>query len=313
MTTTERVTPTLGEVGRTRAAVLADMPRARSRARARARRTRLLWMTCVYVLLIIATAVFFLPFFWMVLSSFKPTQEIISSSPFSFSSLSLQNFRSLFHLAPVGLWFRNSIIYSAGSTIGTVVSSTFVGYGFARSRARGSQVWFAVAMSTLMIPFTVTVFPQYALYVKLHLTNTFAPLILPSFVAAGGTTLFIFLMRQFFLGLPRELEEAAYVDGASRFRAFLSVMLPLARPAMVTVIIFQFVFSWNDLWGPLIYLTSSGLYTVPLGVATFSGAYGTEIGPLVAMTFLSVLPLVVVFIVFQRYFVKTLATAGVVG
>jgi multiple sugar transport system permease protein len=168
-------------------------------------------------------------------------------------------------------------------------------------------------MSTLMIPFTVTVFPQYALYVKLHLTNTFAPLVLPSFVAAGGTTLFIFLMRQFFLGLPRELEEAAYVDGASRFRAFLSVMLPLARPAMVTVIIFQFVFSWNDLWGPLIYLTSSSLYTVQLGVATFSGAYGTEIGPLVAMTFLSVLPLVVVFVVFQRYFVRTLATAGMVG
>jgi multiple sugar transport system permease protein len=270
-------------------------------------------VSSVYILLVIATAVFFLPFFWMALSAFKPTQDIISENPFSVSGLSLENFRSLLSLAPVGTWFMNSLIYAAGSTIGTIVSSTLVGYGFARSKVRGSRVWFVVAMSTLMIPFSATIFPQYAVYLKLHLVDTFAPLILPTFLGVGGATLFIFLMRQFFLGLPRELEDAAYVDGASSLRVFFSIMLPLARPAMVTVAIFQFVFSWNDLFGPLVYLTNSNLYPITLGVATFSSAYGTEIGPLVAMTFLSVLPLVAIFIVFQRYFVRTLATAGLVG
>lgn len=284
------------------------------RANARRRRRRaVLHALLVYGLLTIATICFFLPFLWMVLAAFKPTQDIVSTQPFSITRFSLENFRSLLKLAPIGTYFKNSLIYSIGSTIGTVFSATLVGYGFARIEVRGSRIWFVLAMSTLMIPFMVTLFPQYSFYLKLHLLNSFAPLILPAFLGVGGTTLFIFLMRQFFLGLPKDLEDAAYVDGCSRFRAFVSVMLPLARPAMMTVIIFQFVFSWNDLFGPLVYLTSSSKYTIPLGVATFSGAYGTDVGPLIAFTLLSVIPLVVIFVVFQRYFVKTLATAGLRG
>jgi multiple sugar transport system permease protein len=122
-----------------------------------------------------------------------------------------------------------------------------------------------LAVSTLMIPFTVTVIPQYFVYLKLHWINTFAPLIIPAFLGVGGSTLFIFLMRQFFLGIPVELEEAAYLDGCSPFKAFRRVILPLCKPAIFTVVIFQFVFSWNDFFGPLVFLNSSSLFTLPLG------------------------------------------------
>ena len=133
---------------------------------------------------------------------------------------------------------------------------------------------------------------------------------MPAFLGVGGTTLFIFLMRQFFYTIPVELEEAAALDGASPFRTFLRVILPLAKPALVTVAIFQFVFSWNDFFGPLVYFSNSNLYTIPLGVATFSSVYGTDIGPLVSLTLLSLAPVIIVFVLFQRYFVRSLATVG---
>lgn len=266
----------------------------------------------VYALLTIATLGFCLPIVWIVLSAFKPTQQIISSSPlsFSFRSASLANFRQLFAIAPIWTYFRNSLIYSVGSTIGTVFSATLVGFGFARVKSRASGVWFLLAVSTLMIPFTVTVFPQYFVYMKLHWINTFAPLIIPAFLGVGGSTLFIFLMRQFFLGIPVELEEAAYIDGCSPFKAFRKIILPLCKPAIMTVVIFQFVFSWNDFFGPVVYLNSSNLFTLPLGMATLSSSYGTDIGPLIAMSLLSVAPLIIVFVIFQRYFVRSLATTG---
>jgi multiple sugar transport system permease protein len=268
--------------------------------------------SAVYILLTIASVGFILPIVWIVLSSFKPTQDIISSSPFSFSfgSATLANFRTLFKLVPVWTYFKNSLIYSVGSTVGTVFSATLVGYGFARSKTKASATWFTLALSTLMIPFTVTVFPQYAVYQKLHWINTFAPLIIPSFLGVGGSTLFIFLMRQFFMGIPEQLEEAAYLDGCSPFRAFRSVVLPLCKPAIVTVVIFQFVFSWNDFFGPLVYLNSSRLFTLPLGAATLSSAYGSDYGPLLCMCLISVLPLIVVFVIFQRYFVRSLVNTG---
>jgi multiple sugar transport system permease protein len=297
---------------------MTDIPGGRVRTAAPAARplaavnSAVIRKVAVYLVLTVATVGFCLPIVWIVLSAFKPTQDIISSSPlsFSFRSASLTNFRQLFALVPIGTYFRNSLIYSIGSTAGTVFSSTLVGYGFARVKSRASSVWFLLAVSTLMIPFTVTVIPQYFVYLKLHWINTFAPLIIPAFLGVGGSTLFIFLMRQFFLGIPVELEEAAYLDGCSPFKAFRRVILPLCKPAIFTVVIFQFVFSWNDFFGPLVFLNSSSLFTLPLGIATLSSSYGTDIGPLIAMSLLSIVPLIVVFVIFQRYFVRSLATTG---
>jgi multiple sugar transport system permease protein len=264
-----------------------------------------------YAGLTVAAAIFLLPLIWVVLSAFKPTDQIISSVPLSLpTQFSFQNFTGLFKAAPVGLWFRNSLIYSAGSTIGALFSASLVGYGFARGRGRSATWLFMVAISVLMVPFVVTIFPQYAFYLKIGWINTFYPLIVPAFLGVGGTTLFIFLMRQFFISLPPQLEEAAALDGASAFRTFWMIMLPLARPALTTVAIFQFVFSWNDFFGPLVYFSNSNLYTLPLGIATFSSAYGTDVGPLVSLTLLSILPIIIVFVAFQRYFIRSVATAG---
>jgi multiple sugar transport system permease protein len=264
-----------------------------------------------YTVLSLAALLFMLPVIWVLLSSFKPTQDVLSTAPLSLPHpFSLQNYRELFQLAPVGLWFRNSLIYSAGSTAGAVLSSTLAGYGFARRQTGGSQALLISALAVLMVPFVVTIFPLYAFYLKLGWLNTFFPLIIPSFFGVGGTTLFIFLMRQLFLNIPHSLEEAAALDGASALQAFRRIILPLAKPGIVTVAIFQFVFSWNDFFGPLIFLTNSNLYTLPLGVATFSSAYGTDIGPLMSLTLLSLIPVIVVFLIFQRYFVTTMATVG---
>jgi multiple sugar transport system permease protein len=279
--------------------------------RARTTSHRVLRGAVFYGGLSIAAIVFMMPVIWIVLNAFKPADRIISANPFSLPSpITFGNFTQLFQAAPVALWFRNSLIYSCGSTIGALVSSTLVGYGFARRNTREANILFIVAIAVLMVPYVATIFPQYAFYQKIGWLNTFYPLIVPAFLGVGGTTLFIFLMRQFFYTIPVELEEAAALDGASPFRTFLRVILPLAKPALVTVAIFQFVFSWNDFFGPLVYFSNSNLYTIPLGVATFSSAYGTDIGPLVSLTLLSLAPVIIVFVLFQRYFVRSLATVG---
>src|SRR5205085_2956390 len=179
----------------------------------------------------------------------------------------------------------------------------------ASTARRCSTAAHLVPETTMMVPFQVTLFPQYALYLKLGWVTTYLPLMVPPFLGVGGA-LFIFLMRQFFLSIPNELGEAAVIDGCSTIGVFWRIMLPLARTAMVTVVIFQFVFTWNDFFGPLIYLTNSTMFTLPLGIATFQSAYGTDVGPLLALSLLAVIPILILFFVGQKTFVQGIAATG---
>jgi multiple sugar transport system permease protein len=277
------------------------------------RRRRLLVATSVNIALTAISAFFLLPFLWIAVSAFKPTQDIVTTNPLSLHGFSLQNFRSLFTSVPVAVYFRNSLIYSLGSTIGAVISTALAGYAFGRCPARLKGVWLGALLVTLAVPFVGTILAQYIMFVHLGLVNTFAPLIAPAWFAAGSTSLFVILMRQFFASLPRELEDAGRVDGCRPWQLFRHVFLPLVRPAVVTVALFQFVFSWNDFFAPLVYLNSASLYTIPLGVSTFSGQYGLDIGPLVAMSLISIAPLLLLYVTFQRYFVNTLLRSGIQG
>lgn len=272
---------------------------------------RMMNQIALYVVLVIFSILFLLPFLWMFIGAFKDPSQILSNSPLSLPHpFTFKNFSQAFQLTPVISYSLNSLLIAVLSTIGTLFSSTLCGYAFARLPAKGKNVWFIIVTATLMVPFQVTLFPQYSLYFKLGWVNTYLPLIVPSFLGVGGGALFIFLMRQFFLTIPKELEEAAVIDGCSTFRIFAQICLPLAKPVLVTVCIFQFVFSWNDFFGPLIYLTNSKLFTLPLAIATFQSAYGTELGPLLALSILTVIPILIIFLIGQKAFVKGIATSG---
>ncbi|QQE77960.1 carbohydrate ABC transporter permease [Alicyclobacillus sp. SO9] len=270
--------------------------------------------TVMYVILVFFGMLFLLPFIWMLLGAFKKPDAIMTIPPISFPHpVTVVNFKQAFQLAPITRYYFNSLVVSVLSTVGALFSATVVGYGFARLQGRGKNVLFFIALSSMMIPAQVTLFPQYLLYYKIGWVNTYLPLIIPTFLGVSGTTLFIFLMRQFFLSIPKEIEEAAAIDGCSTLSTFFRIMLPLTKPALITVALFEFVFSWNDFFGPLIYLNNSNLYTLPVAVATFSSEFGLELGPLLAMSVLALVPVLILFFIGQRMFVQGIVTTGLKG
>jgi multiple sugar transport system permease protein len=284
-----------------------------SRLSVQLRGAKVLGRVVLYVVLVVVAGVFLLPFVWMISGAFKDPSQILTIPPVWIPHPpTLKNYQQAFSLVPVPRYYLNSAIIAVVATLGTLFSSCVVGYAFARLPAKGKNVWFVIALSTMMVPFQVTLFPQYALYFKLGWVNTYLPLMVPPFLGVGGA-LFIFLMRQFFLSIPNELEEAAVIDGCSTIGVFWRIMLPLSRTAMVTVVIFQFVFTWNDFFGPLIYLTNSNMFTLPLGIATFQSAYGTEVGPLLALSLLAIIPILILFFIGQKTFVQGIATTGLKG
>lgn len=267
----------------------------------------------LYVPLAVAGFFFILPFIWMVTGAFKTPSQIVAFPPTWLPRpFTMTNFDQAWTSVPIVRYAINSAIIALGSTLGMLMSCSLTGYGFARFHAPGRNVWFVVVLATLMIPYYVTIIPQYVLFQKLGWLNTYLPLIVPSFFGVGGG-LYIFLMRQFFLSLPRELDEAAVIDGASAFGTFWRIALPLARPALIVVALFQFVAGWNDFFAPLVYLTNSSLYTLPVGTAIFEGAHTGYIGPLMAMSTVTVLPVLIVFLCAQRFFVQGIATTGLTG
>lgn len=268
----------------------------------------------LYVVLVAVGVLYILPFVWMLLGAFKPAQQIMSIPPISLPHpWTIASFISAFGLTTVWRYFFNSLLVAVLSTLGALFSATVVGYGFGRLHAKLKNVWFVVALSTMMLPYQVTLFPQFIVYYKIGWVNTYLPLIVPTFLGIGGTTLFIFLMRQFFMTIPKELEEAAVLDGCSTVRTFASIMVPLTKPALVTVTLFQFVFSWNDFFGPLIYLNNSDLYTLPVAIATFSSEFGTELGPLLSLSTIALVPIMILFIAGQKTFVQGISTTGLKG
>jgi multiple sugar transport system permease protein len=271
---------------------------------------RLLAGVARHTVLIAMSALFMLPFYWMVISAFKTNGQILSTTiqwwphPIQWGNLP----KVLTH--PGFPFFRmllNSVFYSASVTVGTVLSSAAVGYGFARMRFPGRRLLFGTTLSTLMIPGLIIFIPTYVLFKALNMIGTWAPLIVPQFL---GSAFFIFLMRQFFLTLPGELADAARVDGAGEFRIFWQIMLPMVKPALVVVAVFTWLATWNDFFGPLVYLSDPNMYPLSMGLFAFQAQRSTEWALLMGASVLVTLPLIVLFAFTQRYFLRGISLTG---
>jgi multiple sugar transport system permease protein len=264
-----------------------------------------------HALLIGASILMLYPLLWMLSASFRPENEIFSSRSLIPSSVSLHGYVSgWFGLSqPLSTFFLNSLTISILCVIGNLAACSLTAFAFARLEFRGKRFWFALMLGTLMLPYQVTLIPQYVLFLNLGWVNTFLPLVVPKYLAVDS--FFIFLMVQFFRGIPRELDEAAQMDGCSPWRIYWKIMLPLSVPVLTTAAIFTFIFTWDDFFGPLIYLTEMKHYTVTTALRTFvdSTAESNWSG-LFAMSILSLVPIFVVFLVFQRLLIEGIATTG---
>jgi len=262
-------------------------------------------------LLIISGLVMLYPLLWMLSSSFKPTALIFRDPALIPGSIDLSNYTSGWNalLHPFSRYLLNSVIIVAGAVLGNLVSCSLAAYAFARLKFRGRGLCFGIMLMSIMLPIHVVIVPQYILFSQLGWINTYLPLIVPKMLATDA--FFIFLMVQFFRGIPRELDEAAHMDGAGHGRIFFQIMLPLSMPALATTAIFTFIWTWNDFFSQLIFLTNPDMYTVPVALRTFVDSTGTSSwGQLFAMSVVSLIPVFLVFLFGQKYLMKGIATTG---
>ncbi|MGW6521684.1 carbohydrate ABC transporter permease [Streptomyces sp. NPDC054962] len=268
-----------------------------------------------HIALLAALLVLLYPLVWLLATSLKPADEVLTSLKLLPSRFEWANYTTALDGVSgvtVSRLLANSLLISVGSVIGNVVSCSLAAYAFARLRFRMRGMMFGFMIATMMLPHHVVLIPQYIIFNKLGMVDSYWPLILPKFLATEA--FFVFLIVQFMRGLPRELDEAARLDGCGPFRVFWSVILPLTRPALITTAIFTFIWSWNDFFTQLIYLFDPEKFTITLALRNFvdqssSSAYG----PMFAMSVLSLLPIVLFFFAFQRYLVQGMATSGLKG
>lgn len=275
------------------------------------RRRRFLQSVATHATLIVLSVVFGVPFFWMVASSFKTVEDLNSFPAVWFpETLILANYDAGLDVFPFARYLFNTLIVCVLSMIGAVLSSSFVAYGLARIKWRWRTPVFVVIMATLLIPFYITMVPLFQMFRGLNLTDTYVPLILPHFF---GVPIFIFLLRQFFMGIPEELSESARLEGANELKIYWQIIMPLCKPALAAVALFQFLTSWNDLLGPLIYISDPDKYTLSLGLTMFRGEYATAFGPLMAASTVVVIPIIIVFFFAQRTFIQGITLTGIKG
>ena len=266
-----------------------------------------------YCVLGAGSVVFLFPLYWQITTSLKTSPETMMYPPVWFPwPPQWRNYLTLLERFPYTLFLRNSVYVSGLVIIGTILSNSLAAYGFARLRMPGRNAIFLVLLSTLMLPGTVLFIPQFVLFHRLEWVNTFKPLIIPAFF---GNAFYIFLLRQFFMTIPRELDDAARVDGAGYLRTYAQIILPLARPALIAVAIFTFIASWNNFFGPLIYLSDVEKYTVAVALRYLQGSVRTrpENHLLMAAATLSALPCLLVFLFAQRQFIQGTVITGVKG
>nr|WP_231955651.1 carbohydrate ABC transporter permease [Occultella aeris] len=268
----------------------------------------------LYVAITLGAAAMVYPIAWMFSASLKPDEEIFTNIGLIPSTFDLSNYvEGWFGLSqPFSTFFLNSFLLGAAAVVGNLVSCSLAAYAFARLNFFARGFWFAIMMGTIMLPYHVTLIPQYTLFFELGWVNTYLPLIVPKLLATDA--FFIFLFIQFIRGIPRELDQAAMIDGAGPVRIFGWIVLPLLRPALVTGAIFTFMWTYNDFLSQLIYLSDQRLFTVPLALRAFLDTTGqSSWGPMFAMSALSLVPLIVIFALFQRQIVEGLATSGLKG
>lgn len=265
-----------------------------------------------YAVLILFGAVFIVPFLWILSTSLKGNEQIFTIPPqWIPKELHFENYAKIFDRMPFLVYLRNSLFITALTMIGVVGSSSLVAYAFAALRWPGRNTLFYILLATMMLPMQVTMIPVFVIFKEIGWLNTYKPLIVPAFF--GGGAFNIFLLRQFFLGVPKDIADAARIDGCSEFRIYWNVMLPLAKPALATVSIMTFMFSWNDFLGPLIYVSDKMKGTLALGLSMFVGQYSTEWALLMAASILMMMPMIVLFFAFQKYFIQGFMMSGIKG
>lgn len=263
-----------------------------------------------YILLTAASLVMLTPFFWMLSTSLKSSEFVLSIPPQLIpQSVTLDSYERLTHLFPMRRMFFNSALVATVATVGQLTTASLAAYAFARMRFRGRDALFLLYLATLMVPFQVTIIPLFILMRFLGWINTYQGLIAPGLFSAFG----IFLLRQYFLTIPVELEEAAFIDGASRLTVLRQVILPLSKPALATFAVFSFMGNWNAFLWPLFVVNDPDLMTLPVGLATLHGRWLTEWNLVMAGSVITVLPMIILFLIAQRYFVRGVVLSGLRG
>jgi multiple sugar transport system permease protein len=272
------------------------------------------------VLVGIIALIWLIPFYWMLRSAFMNISQIFAYPPVLFPSpVKWDNIKNALTSLPFDSYFKNTFFIVLLCVAGILISCSLSAYGFSRVHWKYRDAVFYILMSSIMLPYFATLIPNFILWTKLGLTNTFVPLTLPSWFGMGTASIFgggmfnIFLLRQFFRSIPKELDEAAFVDGAGHFTIFSKVILPLSKPALICVGLFTFLNTWNDFINPLIYLSSEKKYTIQLGLRTFIGLYSSQWNLLMMAALTAIVPVLIVFFIGQKYFVEGIATTGLKG
>lgn len=257
-----------------------------------------------WTILVLGSALMFLPFLWMISSSLKAEQMVFQYPPQLIPNpVMWNNYVEALVYKPFGLYVRNTLFLVGANMLAVLVASSFVAYGFARIQFRGRDIWFIIVLATMMMPYYVLMIPQFVIFTRLGWRDTYLPLTVPLFFGGGGFN--IFLMRQFFRSIPSELTDAARIDGCNEFQIYWTIMMPLAKPALVSIGILVFLATWNDFVGPLLYLQSPDLFTVSIGLAQFRGIMRSRWDLLMAAATAMTVPVVALFFAAQRYFFES--------
>jgi multiple sugar transport system permease protein len=270
--------------------------------------------TLLYLLLTTVAVVMIGPFVWMVVTSLTPASELYKYPPSLPSRFSPGNYAEVFGRFPFGRFTLNSLTIAALATIGTLLSASLAAYAFARMEFRGRRALYWIVLATMMVPFQVTMVPVFFVIKTLGWIDSHAALIVPAYFGFGMGAFGVFLLRQFFATVPKEIEEAAVLDGASRFRIYWQIMLPLAMPALATLAVLTFMANWNDLLGPVLYLSSREKMTLTVGIAALQGGeLAARIDLIMAGAIVSIVPIVILYIIAQRFFIQGIGAGGVKG
>lgn len=264
-----------------------------------------------YMLLLIFALLFVVPFVVLLTGSFKTSGELFSV-PIQWlpEHPTFDNYRQVFTGIPFFRYLKNTLILVGASILGSAVSNSLIAYGFSRLNWPGRDKVFLIVIATMILPYQVTLIPMYLLYTKIHWVGTFLPLIVPQFF---GNAFFIFLMRQFLIGIPKELTESARIDGANEFRIFLRIIMPVSKPVITTVVILAFLNAWKDFLGPLLYLGSDRLYTLSLAASLLRSNLDPNWELLMALGVLMVTPVLIIFFLLQKYFIQGITMTGIKG
>lgn len=264
----------------------------------------------VYTIVLLLSAVFVIPFLWMVITSLKEMKEIYTVGQILPTKIYWQNYKEAVTAMPFARYVWNTVVITVLCVVGYTASSTMVAYSMSKIRWKGSKYLFPFIVGTMMIPSQVTMIPLYILFNRIGWTGTILPLVVPTFF---GGAYYIFLLRQFFMTIPDSYLESATIDGASQTCIFFKIILPLCKPAIVSVAIFAFLAAWSDFFGPMLYLNSEEQYTISLGLQAFMQTHFVEWGPMMAASTIFTVPIIILFFCAQKYFIEGVTVTGIKG